>query len=205
MSRDYTALSKGDPLNARSVLNLLHALDYFFDPRSQGCRLPPELIADEDGAAEIADAISEGVFEALRSRGTPVFALKIHGAVSARVYQKLESFVQSELHASLQSVRERTVRKLRGNSRDEWLEASRVRALYRRVEYTLGTPAVGAHAQALFFNYGNFGVMLSETNPRRRPIAHAVFHCLRNEAQRFEHAEALKRENKNMGITARGT
>ena len=129
--------------------------------------------------------------------------MKMHGAISARVYQKLETHVMSELQSALAAVRERTVRLVRGTNRDEWLEVSCVRALFRRLEYTLGTAAAGAQAGAMFFNYGNFGVMLSESVPRRRPLAHAVFHCLRNEANRFHNADALRREMKNMTVTSR--
>jgi hypothetical protein len=203
MNRDYVALLKGERLPPRAMMNLLQALDLFFDSRSPVCRLSPELVADEEALSEIGNAIADGVFEALRSRGVPIFALKTHGAISARVYQKLESAVMGELNAAMASVRERTVRFMRGTNRDEWLEVSRVRALYRRVETTLGTPAAGSLANALLFNYGNFGVMLSESIPRRRPLAHAVFHVLRNEAGRFNHIDALARENKNMVVTSR--
>lgn len=203
MSRDYIALLKGERLSPRVVMNLLQALDIFFDVRSPACRFSPELKSDEEAIAEVDDAIADGVFEALRSRGVPIFALKMHGAISARVYQKLETRVVGELNAALASVRERTVRMIRGTNREEWLDVSRVRAHFRRVEYTLGTPAAGALANALIFNYGNFGVMLSESIPRRRPLAHAVFHVLRNEAGRFRHIDALARENKNMQVTSR--
>jgi hypothetical protein len=203
MSRDYVQLLKGERLSPRVVMNLLQALDIFFDVRSPACKFSPELKADEAAIAEIDDAIADGVFEALRSRGAPIFALKMHGAISARVYQKLETCVVGELNAAMASVRERTVRMIRGTNREEWIDVSRVRAHYRRVEYTLGTPAAGALANALLFNYGNFGVMLSETIPRRRPLAHAVFHVLRNEAGRFKQIDALARENKNMVVTSR--
>jgi hypothetical protein len=203
MNRDYVALLKGRRMTPRAILNLLTALDIFFDVRSPECRLPPELRFDEEAIAEVGDAIASSVFEALRSRGAPVFALRMHGSISARVYQKLESCVIGELNAAMGSMRERTTRMIRGSNREEWLEVSRVRALFRRVEYTLGTPAAGSLANALIFNYGNFGVMLSETIPRRRPLAHAVFHVLRNEAGRFQQIDALARENKNMVVTSR--
>jgi len=202
MSSDYVALVKKEQLPPRAILNLLQALDLFYDPRSPMCRLPPEVASDEAAAGEIAEAIADGAFEALRLRGAPVFALKMHGAVSARVYQKLETSVLAELQTGLTTARERTARLMRGTVRDEWIEVSRLRALYRRVEYTLGSAAAGSLVQSMFFNYGNFGVMLSETAPRRRPLAHAVFHCLRNEAQRFENADALTREIKNMKVTS---
>ncbi|MEO7112013.1 MAG: hypothetical protein ABI183_16335 [Polyangiaceae bacterium] len=203
MNRDYVALLKGERLPPRAIMNLLHALDLFFDSRSPVCRLSPELVADEEALAEVGNAIADSVFEALRSRGAPIFALKTHRAISARVYQKLESAVMGDLNAAMAAVRERTVRFMRGTNRDEWLEVSRVRALYRRVEYTLGTPAAGSLVNVLLFNYGNFGVMLSESIPRRRPLAHAVFHVLRNEAGRFHNIDALARENKNMVVTSR--
>jgi hypothetical protein len=203
VSREYVALMKGDRRPPAAILNLLQRLDLFFDPRSPMCRLPPEVVSDDEAVAQVADAISESVFEAVKSRGVPVFALKMHGAISARVYQKLESHVLGDLNAAMAAVRDRTVRSIRGTNRDEWVEVSRVRALYRRLEYTLGSSAAGSASKALLFNYGNFGVMLSESIPRRRPLAHAVFHVLRNEANRFGNPEALARENKNMVVTSR--
>ncbi|MEO8878158.1 MAG: hypothetical protein ABI461_21375 [Polyangiaceae bacterium] len=203
MSRDYVALMKREALPPRAIMNLLHGLDLFFDPRSPATRLGPDLLNDESACAEIADNIADAVFAPLQARGAPVFAMRVHGAISARVYQKLETYVMNELKSALAATRDRTVRLMRGTNREEWLEVSKVRALYRRIEYTLGPAAAGSFAQAMYFNYGNFGVMLSESLPRRRPLAFAVFHCLRNEANRFQNSDALARENKNMTVTCR--
>ncbi|HEX7664577.1 MAG TPA: hypothetical protein VF407_08705 [Polyangiaceae bacterium] len=203
MSRSYVALVKGQRPSPRAILNMLTALDVFFDPRSPKHRLPPEIASDDEAADAIAESIADAVTAALRDRGAPLFALRFHGTVSARVYQKLESAVTNDLTIALKAIRERAERRLRGTPKDEWLEVSRVRGLYRTIEFTLGTQAAGAFASQMFYDYGRLGVMLSETFPRRRPLAHAVFHCLHDEAVRFGNAEAQRRELKNMGVTSR--
>ncbi|MEO8797243.1 MAG: hypothetical protein ABI551_05100, partial [Polyangiaceae bacterium] len=203
MSRDYVALLRGQRPSPRALLNMLTALDVFFDPRSPKSRLPPEIASDDAAADAIAESIADAVTLALRDRGAPVFALRLHGAISARVYQKLESGAASDLAVALKGVRERCDRRMRGSPKDEWLEVSRVRGLYRTIEFTLGTQAAGSFASQMFYEYGRFGVMLSEASPRRRPLAHAVFHCLYDEAVRFGNAEAARREAKNMGVTSR--
>ena len=52
------------------------------------------------------------------------------------------------------------------------------------------------------FVYGNFGVQLSEEEPRMRPLAHAVFKCLHGDAVRLEDADNVKQQAHNMKVTA---
>lgn len=203
MRQSYAALVRGQELGPRRLLNLLVSLDRFADLRSPDCRLPPEVKNDPEAAGAVAEELADGIVAAVKDRGLPVFALQAHGAVSARVYRALEAIVSEDLDQALKSGRERGERKIRGSPRDEWMEVSRIRGLYRRLEYTLGTSAAGGFAQQMFYSYNKLGVLFTATAPRRRPLAHAVFVVLRNEAARFGVKEAEDRETRNMRISSR--
>jgi hypothetical protein len=81
------------------------------------------------------------------------------------------------------------------------LDVSLVRARYRRLQQTVGDAAVARIQQQFAYSYGNLGVDMSNKAPRRRPLAHAIFHTLHGEGVRIGNQASVALQAKNMKIT----
>jgi hypothetical protein len=163
--------------------------------------LPEDIRADAELVASIHDEVARSLSEAFVRTGLPIFALQNIGPVSARVYQFLESALLEEMQVALDRVHEHAKLQLRRDPYTEWLEVSYVRSVYRRIEYTLGPDAKGRVWRAFDYGYGSLGVLLSETWPRMRPLAFAVFKVLSLEARQFKDHDEVERQLRNMTIT----
>jgi hypothetical protein len=201
-SRVYAALWKGEAVAPRDVLNMLMAMDVLTHPESTDTVLPEELRGDEAQVNAIHDELASAVAQALTRCDVPLHALPRYGPVSARVHQKVESALLGEWSRTIAQVEERRATYERRDGYGEWLEVSRVRRLYRRIEYCLGEPTVARLWPQFAYSYGNLGVRLSESLPRMRPLAHAVFAVMAREAERFQDLENVQRQASNMKITS---
>jgi hypothetical protein len=211
---DYLALSRGEPIGVRASLNLLITFDMLLHPGSPDTLLSPEIAGDEETMNAVHDDVAEELARALyRSPGVPIFALASPGPISSRVYAKLEVLLLADLEREFAAMIEGNKAHpqgfgrvlARGDALAEWLDASRVRGLYRRVQFSLGDPAAQQVWPRLMFAYCNYGVKLSEHWPRRRPLAHAVFNCLYGEALRFQDLDRVNLLGKNKSVTAGST
>jgi hypothetical protein len=201
-SRVYVALSRREPVPARDVLNMLMAFDLLTYPEAPDCILPAEIKADDAQTSAVHEELATAIADALSSCDAPLYALPRYGPVSARVHQKVETALSAEWARMMKQVEARRASYERLDGYGEWLEASRVRRLYRRIEYTLGEPAVARLWGQFVYAYCFLGVRLSETLPRMRPLAHAVFAVLAKEAERFGDVENVARQLSNMKITS---
>jgi len=202
LARDYHALLRGEPLGPRASLNLLALLDMFTHPEYPETLLPEEIRSDEALVDSIHDDLARSLQDAFLRIGVPIYALKNIGPISARVYQGLEAALLDELKTALDRCNEHKKLQHRRDAFAEWLEVSYVRAVYRRVEFTLGPEAAARVWRPFAYGYCNLGVLLSETWPRSRPLAFAIFRVLSLEAHRFKDEEQARQQLHNMTVTS---
>ncbi len=201
--RDFQVLAGGGAIGPRNILNLLVRFDLLMHPEFPETLLPEAIRSDEELVASIHEDVAAALTEPILREGAPLFAMNQYGPVSARVYQRVEAALLGEMDRMLRTFDERTKAGLRGYGPfDEWLEASQLRSIYRRIEMALGPEAVASVYPYFAYTYGNLGVMFAETEPRMRPLAHAIFKCLSGEAARFEDQENIKQQAHNLKVTA---
>lgn len=201
----YLSLARNEAVGPRTVVNMLATFDVVTHPE-----FPENVLSDEVKAdPEAIDAFHESVADALaapiaKNLIVPLYALapRGFGPVSARVYQKVETALFGELERAIRAIDERCDHHLRRDPFGEWLEVSQVRSIYRRIRATLGDDAA-RHVWPVFCRgYCRLGVQLSETWPRMRPLAHAVFKVLHSEAVRFEDAANIEQQAHNVAVTS---
>lgn len=198
----HRELLRGEPVGPRRVLVMLSVYDVLLHPECPETILPEDVRKDEALLESVYDDIADSIAKSLVHHPAPLCALSQPGIVSARVYQRLESMLTNELTSALTALRERHQYGVRTSLHEELLETSRVRGIYRRFEQCFGTQAVAQYLPSLVQGYGNFGVSLSETVPRRRPLAYALFNVLHGEARRFQHADYIMLYSRNMNATS---
>jgi hypothetical protein len=76
------------------------------------------------------------------------------------------------------------------------------RIAFRRIEQTFGTAAAAQVWPEYGHVYCKLGVLFAETRPRRRPLAHAVFESLRQDAQRFGDEAHAAQNTRNTLVTS---
>ena len=199
--RDYVVLLRGGSTGPRRIINLLATFDVMLHPRFERTALPPEMRDDEEAVASIHDDVASALTGPLAREGAPLFAMKAYGPISARVYQNVETALLGEMERALDALDARMKHGDRLDATGEWLEASYVRAVYRKIQMTLGSDA-GARVWPRFvFSYCGLGVDLSENEPRIRPLAYAIFNCLHGEAVRLEDEDNVRQQAHNMRVT----
>ena len=156
---------------------------------------------DADAVAAMQDDVADGLVGLLTAVPPPIGAVQTYGPISARVHGKLEAILQAELHACCERIGRRVKDKWRGTAYEEWMEATRVRLAYRRLEQALGTPAA-RQAWSLYSSAAvRLGVAFSETFPRRRPLSYCIFHGLYKDAHRFGDVANMRQQGHNMRVT----
>jgi len=200
--RDYDALVRGRAVSPRSSLNVLMLLDTFLHPEYPDTLLPEDIRGDEALVASIHEEVALSLRDVFARTGVPLFALKNIGPVSARVYEALETSLLEEMQSALDRVNEHKKLAYRRDPFAEWLEVAYLRGLYRRIEYTLGPDALARVWKPFAYAYCNLGVLLSETWPRRRPLAFSVFRLLSVEAHRFQDQQQAQQQLHNMTVTS---
>ncbi|AKU99390.1 hypothetical protein AKJ09_06054 [Labilithrix luteola] len=198
----HRELLRGGPVGPRRAVVMLSIYDVLLHPECPDTMLPEDVRKDEALLESVYDDIADSIAKSLVHHPAPLFMLTQPGIVSARVYQRLESALTNELTSALTALGERHKRGVRTSLHEELLETSRVRGIYRRFEQCFGPQAVAQYLPSLVEGYGNFGVSLSETLPRRRPLAYALFNVLHGEARRFQHADYITLYWKNMNVTS---
>jgi hypothetical protein len=200
--RHFVTLVRGGAIGPRHILNLLGALDALLHPKFKETLLPAAVRDDDEIVTQIHEEVARTLAGPIAREGAPLFAMNGYGPISARVYQQVEAQLLGEMERALANLDARTAARVRNDPFSEWLEASYVRSVYRRLEHCLG-PEAAAHVWPHFaFSYGRLGVRLSETSPRMRPLAYAVFKCLSGEAVRFDDKENIKQQAHNMTVTS---
>ncbi len=202
---DYLKLTRGEPVSPRAAMNLLVTFDLLLLPESRDTVVPAQLRSDDEMVESIQEDVAESLTQALyRSAAVPVHALEHPGPISSRVYAKLENLLLADLERELVAMIDSNKFgvAMRDDAMTEWLAAARARGLYRRVQFVLGDAAAARVWPRLMFAYCNFGVKLSETLPRRRPLAYAVFNCLHGEALRFQDLDRVELLTRNKNATA---
>ncbi len=201
--RHFRVLVLGGSIGPRHVMNVLATFDVMLHPEFPETMLPEAIRTDDELVAGVHEEIAAALTEPILREGAPLFAMKAYGPISARVYQRVEAALFGEMERTLRALDMRTKAGHRRDSAfEEWLEASEVRSLYRRIEMALGPDAIGQVWPHFVFSYCNLGVQLAETAPRMRPLAHAIFKCLSGEAVRFDDKENIKQQAHNMRVTA---
>jgi hypothetical protein len=183
------------------ILAMLATYDALLDPGSPDTVLQFGIRDDEELVSGVQDAVAESIAEVLAPAGAPLHAMSRFGPISARVHARLETMLFQDLTRSLERLDERRAGGTRLDARAEWLEVSLVRARYRRLQLTLGDAALARVQQQFTYTYCNLGVDLSNKAPRRRPLAHAIFHTLHGESLRAGNQASIALQAKNMKIT----
>lgn len=199
----HRALVAGRAVGPRRVIFMLAVFDMLLHPEFPETALPEEVRKDEPLLESVYDEIAESIATTLVLQPVPFFALDRPGVISARVYQRLEAKLLNELSSALDALNERYRQGVRASLHEELLETARVRGIYRRIEQCFGAEAVARYLPILVECYGNFAVGLSETWPRRRPLAYSVFNVLHGEARRFQHPGYVALQQKNMNVTSK--
>jgi hypothetical protein len=197
----YLTMVRREYVTPRMVLAMLATYDVLLDPAFPETVLPSDIREDADLVSGVQDAVAESIAEVLAPTGAPLFAMSRFGPISARVHARLETMLFQDLTRRLKRLDERRTDSSRLDARGEWLEVSLVRALYRRLQHTLGEAAMARVQQQFAYSYGNFGVDMSNKAPRRRPLAHAIFHTLHGEGVRIGNQASIDLQAKNMRIT----
>src|SRR5207244_4256223 len=134
----FAALARGKAVSPRAALHMLSIYDALLDPRCPDTVLPPALREDETFVAGVQETLAESLAGALVTYGAPVHALQAVGPISARVFQRLELKVQDDLLRALAVIEERgKIGWVRRSELEDWVDASLLRFLYRRLELTL--------------------------------------------------------------------
>ena len=122
MTRCMVALSSGEPLAPREMLNTLLTLDALTHPRLPDSPVPPEIRDDEESLARLHDEIASTVADTLRGRFVPIHAMPQYGPISARVHHKLESALMQEWATQKARIDERRQSYERRPAYQEWME-----------------------------------------------------------------------------------
>jgi hypothetical protein len=199
--RVYVTLVRREYVTPRMILAMLATYDVLLDPAFPDTVLPSEIRGDAELVSGVQDSVAESIADVLAPAGAPLFAMSRFGPISARVHARLETMLFQEVAGSLKRLDDRRADGTRLDARAEWLEVSLVRARYRRLQLTLGDAAVARVQQQFSYSYGNLGVDMSNKVPRRRPLAHAVFHTLHGEGVRAGNQTSVALQAKNMKIT----
>lgn len=198
----FLALSRQEPVGIHAQMMMLTAFDVLMTPEFEGTAIPVDAREDADLVTSMQDDAASAIASLLVPNPPPIGALRVFGPVSARVYQKLESLLLNDLSRMAAGVRERAKASWRYDATREWTDASMSRIVFRRIEQTFGTAA----AAQVWPEYGNvyckLGVLLAETRPRRRPLAHAVFESLRQDAERFGDEMQATQNARNTEVTS---
>lgn len=200
--RNFATLMRGGSIGTRHALNVLATFDLLLHPQFEGTLLPPTVREDEELTNLVHDEIAKALTGPIARECPPLFAMNAYGPISARVYQQVETLLLSEMERAFVALEHRANAGLRQDAFSEWMEASYVRSVFRRVEMALG-PDVAARVWPDFVHwYGNFGVQLSETAPHRRVLAHTIFKALSGDAVRFGDEANVKQQEHNVIVTS---
>lgn len=201
----YAALARGEAVPPRMTLLMLQVFDVLLSPEAEGSLIPPEQRDDQAFIDAMVESIASAVFEAVRIQGVPIYTLEDLGPVSCRVYAKLEAALSDDLlrllswlEARIEDLEAR--RCVLNPPLQEWHMASQVRALFRRYERTLGEAAANQVFNRYLVVQSAFAARLSDTWPRIRPLAYAMFHSLQLDAVRYGDRNAEMMAS-NMKIT----
>jgi hypothetical protein len=197
----YLTLIRREYVGPRMVLNMLGTYDLLLDPAFPDTVLPPEIRDDAELVSGVQDSVAESIAEALAPMVAPLHAMSGYGPISARVHARLETALFQDVNRHFKRLDDRRAEGTRLDARAEWIDVSLVRARYRRVQNTLGDAAAARLQQQLAFSYGNLGVDMCNKAPRRRPLAHAIFHTLYGEAVRTANQNSVALQAKNMRVT----
>jgi hypothetical protein len=198
----FLALGRGEPVGFNSRMMMLVAFDALLSPEFERTAIPADARANADLVAAMQEEAASAITALLLANPPPIGALGRFGPVSARVHQKLESALFDELSRVVSGLRERAKQHWRYDPYREWVDVSMTRVAFRKIEQTFG-PAASAQVWPSYAHaYCNLGVQLSETEPRRRPLAHAVFESLRRDAERYGDKAQLEQQRHNTRVTA---
>ncbi len=198
----FLALSRHEPVSLNGQMMMLIAFDALMSPEYEGTAIPSEARGDEELVSAMQDDVAATLASLLAGNPPPIGGLKVFGPVSARVYHKVESALFEGLVRVAADLRERSKESLRYDAVREWIDASMARIALRRIEQGFG-PTVAAQVWQEYGNaYCKLGVQLSETRPRRRPLAHAVFESLRIDAGRYGDQAQAKQQEHNTRVTS---
>jgi hypothetical protein len=197
----YVELVRGDPVGVNAQMRMLFVLDALMSPEFEHTAIPTELRDDEALLGSLQDEVADVIAKLFAEAPPPIGALEAYGPISGRVHQKLESMLFDAFARSSDRIVERGKQELRDDATIEWLEVSHARMAFRRIEHAFGTAAAAQvwprHAHA----YTTLGVLLAETHPRRRPLAHAVFKSVRDDAERFGDEANMSLHERNVSVT----
>lgn len=200
--RNFVTLVRGGSIGPRHVLNVLATFDLLLHPKFEGSLLPPTVREDEELTNLVHDDIAKALTGPIAREGAPLFAMNAYGPISARVYQQVETLLLGEMERALLALQERANAGLRQHAFNEWMEASYVRSVFRRIEMALGPDVAARVWPDYVLWYGNFGVQLSETAPHRRVLAHTIFKALSGDAARFDDEANVKQQAHNVIVTS---
>jgi hypothetical protein len=198
----HAALSRGEPVAVHEQFLVLAVFDTLLTPQAPMTVIPEIMRADTDAVAAMQEDVAQGLSGLLVDLPPPFAALRSYGPVSARVHRTIESRLLGDLQATCDRANRRVKDRWRGTPYEEWLEATNLRQAFRRLEHTLGTPAAVQAWPLYSAAAGRLGVSFSETRPRRRPLAHCIFHSLYKDAQRFDDPANVKQQGHNMRVTS---
>jgi hypothetical protein len=198
----FVAMSRHEPVGINAQMSMLWAFDVLMTPEFPDTAIPVEAREDAELVAAMQDDVANAMVPLLAPNPPPIGALRRFGPVSARVYQKLESLLLNELSRMASGVRERAKETWRYDAAREWTDASMSRIAFRRIEQTFGTAAAAQVWPEYGHVYCKLGVLFAETRPRRRPLAHAVFESLRQDAQRFGDEAHAAQNTRNTLVTS---
>jgi hypothetical protein len=199
--RVYATLVRREYVTPRMILGMLATYDALLEPAFPDTVLPTEIRGDAELVSGVQDSVAESIAEVLAHTGAPLYAMSRFGPVSARVHARLETMLFQDVTRSLKRLDDHRAGGTRLDARAEWLEASLVRARYRRLQHTLGDAAVTRLQQQFAFSYGNLGVDMCNKAPQRRPLAHAIFHTIHGESVRTGNHASVALWAKNMRVT----
>ncbi len=197
----HATLSRGEPVAVHEQFLVLAVFDTLLSPQAPMTVIPEVMRADTEAVAAMQEDVAQGLSGLLVDLPPPLAALRSYGPVSARVHRTIESRLLGDLQATCDRANRRVKDKWRGTPYEEWLEATNIRQAFRRLEHTLGTPAAVQAWPIYSAAAGRLGVSFSETKPRRRPLAHCMFHSLYKDAQRFDDPANVKQQGHNMRVT----
>ncbi len=197
----FLAMSRGEPVGVQAKMWMLIAFDALMSPQYEGTVIPVEARADMELVGALQDEVADTLASLIAPHPPPICALAVFGPISARVHQKLESILFDRFSRMAAGLRERVKEGWRHDAVREWTDASTSRLAFRQIERALGHAAAARVWPEYARAYGNLGVLLSETLPRRRPLAHAVFVSVRRDATRFGDSEIAAHHARNARLT----
>lgn len=195
----YVALARGQTVGTSAQLEMLEAFDAMLTPSHARSVLPPS--ADDELVGMIRDTVAEAIASLLAASPPPIHRLAEPGPVSARVHQRLESTLYEAFSRRAARLVETKESGRRHRAYDEWVEAANARDAFRTLERAFGTPAAAEKWDEHKYAYCLLGVLLSDSAPHRRPLAHTIFKSLHVDATRFGDTESATREAGNCATT----